>query len=49
MTSESSNSIIEVTKLWKKREKKNEKKEMNKHPYPMTLESFVFKCMNNGM
>jgi hypothetical protein len=32
-----------------KKEKKNEKKEMNKHPYPMTLESFVFKCMNNGM
>lgn len=24
-------------------------KEMNKHPYPMTLESCVFKCMNNGM
>jgi hypothetical protein len=47
MTSESSNSIIEVTKLWIKKEKK--KKEMNKHPYPMTLESCVFKCMNNGM
>jgi hypothetical protein len=31
----------------KKKEKK--KKEMNKHPYPMTLESCVFKCMNNGM
>ena len=22
---------------------------MNKHPYTMTLESCVFKCMNNGM
>ena len=32
----------------KKKEKKG-KKEMNKHPYPMTLESCVFKCMNNGM
>jgi hypothetical protein len=40
MTSESSNSIIEVTK--------KKKKEMN-NPYPMTLESFVFKCINNGM
>jgi len=28
---------------------KPKKKEMNKHPYPMTLESCVFKCMNNGM
>ena len=34
----------------KKCEKEKErKKEMNKHPYPMTLESCVFKCMNNGM
>jgi DNA polymerase sigma len=46
MTGESSNSIIEVTKLWIKKEKKE--KEMN-NPYLMTLESCVFKCMNNGM
>jgi len=47
MTIESSNSIIEVTIINKKKRKKKNK--MNKHPYPMTFESCVFKCMNNGM
>jgi len=48
MRIESSNSIIEVTII---NQKKNEKwkNEMNEHPYPMTLESRVFKCMNNGI
>jgi hypothetical protein len=51
MTIESSNSIIEVTIINQKKKKKKRKKknEMNKHPYPMTFESCVFKCMNNGM
>jgi hypothetical protein len=48
MTIESSNSIIEVT-IINQRKKEKKKNEMNKHPYPMTLESCVFKCMNNGM
>jgi len=32
-----------------KKKRKKKEKEINKHPYPMTLESCVFKCMNNGM
>ena len=49
MIIESSNYIIEVTIINQKEKNKKKEKEMNKHPYPMTLESCVFKCMNNGM